>query len=282
MIEQLIPAYVEATKSNHSYEILRSFEFDGHEVAWVDTTYYLNSDTDMEQPQHDYRVMCDCDFTEGIGWNLGENGSIYTVFGKNADACSYRPLALQQRRQELREHLEKVVGKNDNPSERESVLFIVKALEELVVIAKDHQMIEVGTGAHFWGGYFYLQSIQEILDVEWKHVHMAMAVLYRMKKLNQNGMVVVPYTEPPAPKWGLMDSSEVDGYRLLRSLPTHERMPHVWKLAIHRKSDDAVLAEVDLEIDYPLEFGVDQDDLIRSENKLKEMLAALTNTPPTE
>lgn len=277
MIIQLIPKYVEATRSNHTYRIIRSFIIDGHEVAWVEMTYYLHDDTDRLLPQKEYRVMCDCDFTEGIGWNLTETGQIFTVHGKDASACTIRPLVMAKRHEELRTHLEKVIGKPENPSERETILFAVKAIEVLAGFAQHHIMIEEGSGAHFWGGYFYLQTINKILGVDWPHIHMAMAVLYRMKKLNLNGMVVVPYTEPLPATWSQLDRMEVDEYVLTRSIPTHDRMPHTWKLAIYDKSSDTLLAESELHIDQPLEFGVDQDDLAQSETKLDEMLADLKN-----
>ena len=279
MIMQLVPGYVEATKSTHTNHIIRSFDMDGHEVAWVEITYFLNSDTAHSTPLKMYRVMCDCDFTEGVGWNLNKDGHLYTVHGRNADNCKFRPLVMAIRHQELRDYLEKAAGKPDVPSDKATVLYVVRAIEALASFAQYNVMIEAGGGAEFWGGYFYLPTVQAILDVEWPQIHMAMAVLYRMKKYDLDGMVVVPYTTPPEATWQQYDSHEVDGYVLTRSLPSHNRMSHTWKLAVYEKGSESPVRECQLQIDQPLEWGVDIDDLAQSEAKLSEMLSDLKNQP---
>jgi hypothetical protein len=276
---QLVPNYVAKTNSTHRYQIIRSFNMGGHEVAWVEITYFLNSDREQQTPLKMYRVMCDCDFIEGIGWNLDDKGHLYTVHGRSAEDCTARPLVMAIRQQELRDHLEKAAGKPDVPSEKETVLYVVRAIEILASFAHYNVMIEAGGGAEFWGGYFYLQTVQAILDVEWPQVHQAMAVLYRMKKFDLNGMVVVPYTTPPEPVWRHFDSIDVDGYTLKRSLPAHDRMPHTWKLAVYEKGSETPVQECELQIDQPLEWGVDIDDMSQSEAKLASMLAELKNQP---
>ncbi len=275
MIMQLVPAYVKATQSNHSYRVIRSFVVNGHEVAWVEVTYFLNSDAAHNQPLQEYRVMCDCDFIEGIGWNIDGCGRIYTVHGRDANACETRPVVMEMRRQELQNHLERVADKPEDGDSKETVLYVVRAIEVLATFAQHHVMIEAGTGAGFWGGYFYLQTVQQILDIEWPIIHTAMAVLYKREKLDLNGMVVIPYTTPPEPKWTTYDIVDIDKYSLKRCLPSHDRMPHAWKLSIYETSSNTLLQERQLQITQPLEWGVDIEDLAGSEAELKRMLLSL-------
>lgn len=115
MIADLLPEYYERYESNVRYEMLRSIVINGHEVAWVSYVGTLRLDLSgkgREGTTVTGRTMvCDCDFTEGIGWNIGEGGEHYTVSGQDAEAtCLIRRAALHLRHLELRrEYQEKLV-----------------------------------------------------------------------------------------------------------------------------------------------------------------------------
>lgn len=188
MIADLLPRYCEVFDPDTTYIPLRIFTVEGHEVAWMEVAGIMLYDlTGQGRESHPYKfrgLYCECNFTEGTGWEIRGNQR-YNLGGP--EKCIHRKEALRLRHLELRqEYLE------------HSVPEIIFALIEK---AKAGEFIEDGSGASFWGGYFYLQTVAAITAQPEARIWEEARRLVAERKIGLEGAVVQPYQEPPPPAW---------------------------------------------------------------------------------
>lgn len=277
MIADLLPEYYERYESNLQYDVLRSVVIDGHEVAWmsyVGTVQYDITGRGREgEPFSGRTMMCECDFTEGIGWNIGEDGSRYTVHGKDARAtCLVRRAAMHLRHLELRrEYEERFVASSNN-----SFLGLKGCIREITLdlVAKGQagEWLEDGEGASMYGGYFYLQTLAAIVGEFMGHLWEDMYPLMQDKLIEIDGAVVKSYTQPPPPLWEECVRIEVDGWTGIAKLPGHRRMAQEWKFMVLNPSGKEAIHSPGQRLLHDPIFGPDVEDIDRAKNELTRMI----------
>jgi hypothetical protein len=188
-IDELLPRYYEAHGDRLIYETVRSMPMDGHDVAWMKYT---------GQHTSGHVLHCACEFTEGVSWSV-EEGEIVN-FGQAEDDCLPRKAALYLRQQELKEeYIERFTG--DNPFFKDEY-GLREHLPEIILdlIAKDKEGEFIGdiatNGAHFWGGHFYLDTVQTITDTPWDQLWEVANQMVDNKQIQIDGNVIQEYYEP--------------------------------------------------------------------------------------
>lgn len=209
-IAELLPRYYETHGDGLRYEVVRSIPIDGHEVAWV---------KQVSDNYEVYELECVCKFAEGQG---GE--------------CLPREVAVHLRQQELRqEYIEKFSNHenqlfNDEYSLREC---IPEVILDLIKKDKANEFIsEQGNGAHFWGGHFYLQTVQEITGADWDEIWSAVTQMQLNKQIQLEGMLVQEYTLSSEPQWDEYCRFTYEDYTGVALLPAHSQMDQNWQITI--------------------------------------------------
>lgn len=269
MIADLLPEYYSRCEPDVRYEVLRSIVIDGHEVAWMSYAGEFREG----KPFYGRTMMCECDFTEGIGWNIGEDGQRYTVHGKDARAtCLIRGAAMHLRHLELRqEYHKRFVQGSENfflglkGCIREITLDLIKKAEA-------GEWLEDGDGAAMYGGYFYIRTLAAITGECKAHLWEDIHPLIEGKLIGVDGSIVTFYTEPPPPLWTEAVRVEDDGWVGIASLPGHRRMAQEWKFTVlNPAGKEAVYAPGQRLLHDPA-FGPDVEDVRRAERTLREMI----------
>lgn len=260
--------YYEANGTNPTYEIIRSFVIDGHEVAWMKfsgtVTFDIMGQGREGQSYDGHALYCECTFTENVGWKV-ENGQRYTLQGK--DNCPVRKHVQELRYQELHAEYVQVHGES-------LIEHVSEIVDDLKKKARDGEFIEDGNGASFWGGYFYLQSLAAILGIPTREIWDIAEKLESEKKITLEGAVVRDYSEPPAPRWVDGITVEDDGWVGRALLPAHSRMVQEWKLEVLTPEGTPAYENLaGLPMNYSPDFGIDADDFMEAESKLHELIA---------
>ena len=283
MITDLLPRYYEANGDNPTYVILRSIMIDGHEMAWMEYSGTVQYDL-LEQGRagetYDGRgVYCECDFTENVGWKV-KGGQRFSLDGKKK--CLARKAGLHLRHLELRREYYELL-KTDDMFGGEFVLQrnIPVIILDLIEKVKNGEFIgEEGSGAQFWGGYFYLQTVAAItgsfVGHLWKDVYELMAE----KKIGLDGAVIKPYREPPPPMWEeFVRFEDTDGWVGTASLPGHRQMASEWKLEVLNQDGKEVYSLIPgLKLLHDPVFGPDVEDVTRAKTELQELIATAKNS----
>lgn len=277
-ISELLPRYYE-THDGVRYEIIRSIPVDGHEVAWME--YTINVETPTSKDETVLRevsgreLKCACDFAEGVGWGVYEDGRVYGRYQSNG-SCLPKEAAMQLRQLELRrEYLEKFPH-DSFPMGDEYDLWdkVPEIIFDLIEKGKQGEWLSEGSsGAHDWGGYFYLQTVQEITGIPydqlWDHVYKMQAE----KQIQLEGMVVQEYSEPPAPQWVEYARLEYEGYTGIAKLPAHSRMPQHWEIVILAQNGRTIAEGIEGPVlTHSPDFGVDVDDAATVEAAIKSVI----------
>lgn len=271
-IDELLPRYYEAHGDHLRYETVRSMPIDGHEVAWMKYT----GETTDDRTYEGHSLCCACEFAEGVGWETDEKFGVVGLSGE--DKCLPRQVALYMRQQELqREYLERFA--DDNPFFHGDVYGLHDKVPEIIMdlIEKNKAGEFIGegsNGAEFWGGHFYLQTVQSITGISyeglWKHVHKMVAD----KQIQLEGMVVQEYYEPPEPQWGEYGRYEIDGLTIVASIPSHSKMPQIWHYTVLDQDGSELVADLSgATLMHSPDFGVDVDDIAQAEQEMKELVA---------
>lgn len=278
IIEDLLPRYYEVYGNNPSYEIERSIMLDGHEVAWLkyqgEVTYDITGGGKEGQTYTGHELECACKFTEGIGWQMEADGRPVGLM--SGDDCIKKEAALHLRHLELRQEYKArdMFGRFGYPGTEELEAIMLDLMEK----AKQEEFIEGSSGARFWGGYYYLQTVAAITNVQMKQVWEVSNKMIADKKMQLEGAVVQPYFEAAPPNWETHSSLERDSYRVVAALPVHSKMPQTWKFEVFKQQADSN-EFVRLEIDIPTEplthqptFGPDIEDVTRAEERMNQIL----------
>ncbi len=284
MIANHLTRYYEANGKNPTYEIVRSIVIDGHEVAWMKYDGTIENDIMGEghegEPYFGHQLYCECYFTENVGWMIVENDKVCGIYGH--EKCIYRSMAMHMRCLELREEYLKRFDMEG--SEFFLLDHVPEIIFDLIEKAKAGEFIgEDGGGAACYGGFFYVQTIGEIIGREisagenislndqfaiWKIVRK----LIDKKKIDLLGAIVQPYREPSPPTWAESFRVEDEGWIGIASLPTHSKMEQKWKLEVMRPDGTSVGPAYKLPLLHDSMFGPDVDDCMSAEEQLKSLI----------
>lgn len=203
-IAALLPRYNEAMNDGITYEIIERFDVDGHEVAWLEFTGKVVYDiTEQGNEGKEFKgrdLKCQCEFTEDVGWKV-EDGRKF-----NLDTHCYAvDRVIQQRQEQLRDEYTERFRGDENPEPKDHLEEIVF---DLIQRRKSGEFLEAGSGAVFYGGYYYLQTLKSVSGAEWEDVHIAIGRLMSEKKIDLEGFVVQEYRVPPPPIWDAYASLE--------------------------------------------------------------------------
>ena len=260
MIKDLLPAYYVAHGSDPQYSSLRSIVIDSHEVAWME----FKGKTEDGKPYDGCSLYCECNFKEGVGWQK-EDDKVCSLDGPRN--CLFRKTAVHLRRLELQQEYLKRFGGD--------TFFLIQHIPEIVADliqkAKAGEFLEDGNGAAFWGGYFYLQTLAEIVDLPMSEIWKEAGRLVKNKKINLEGAVVQDYQDPPLSEWDEVLEGEFDDWVGIASLPRHRTMPREWKLEVKNPAGKLVRTKKLSLIHDPV-FGPDVSDVARAKAKLLELI----------
>ena len=276
LISELLPRYYEAHGEDPHHETIRSIMIDDHEVAWMEYTGTVKWDiTGQGREGQEYsgrELYCACKFTEGIGWRVEDDGQVVNLMGP--DKCLSKQAATYLRQLELRrEYSERGMLENlAMPLEEETAAIMFDLMEK----AKAGEFLgESGSGASFYGGYYYLQTVASIMNVPMGSMWDIAYRLANEKKISLDGAVVQPYREPNPPVWGEPEYTyELDGWMVSAALPTHDQMAQEWKFEVTKPDGEK------LEIEIPGEsllhrptFGPDASDIARAQERMAAIVA---------
>lgn len=280
MITDLLEEYYDRYEPNLRYEVLRSVVIDGHEVAWMSYTGTVIHDITgqgRDGERFDGRTMrCECDFTEGIGWNLREDGQRYTVHGQDARAiCLIRRVALHLRHLELRrEYDERFVKANPNSWKGLSG-YIKEIVLDMITKGEAGEWLEDSDGAGFWGGYFYLQTVAAITGEYIGHLWSPVYEMLDQKLIGLDGAVVKSYSESPPPKWTEELRIEEDGLVGIAKLPGHRQMAQEWRFDILDGDGKSLVRAPGMRLMHDPVFGPDVEDIARARAEIETLFQAV-------
>jgi hypothetical protein len=281
MIRDHLERYYEAHGRENEHVILRSVMIDGHEVAWVE----LRDQEPLPEGRRPFRQMrCECDYIEGTGWCVMKDGGVATIGGQ--EPCVHAEAALRLRHLELRQEYAQIFDRRNiaglteeqvqtavlGLSSQEALCHIIL---DLVTKAKAGEWLEQGTGALFWGGYYYVQTVQAITDAPWETVWEVVRALAAEGQISLEGAVVQDYREPDAPEWTEYGRFTEDGWTGIALMPAHGDMPQEWKLQVLRPDGSVAVEDERLSMTYTPTFGPDIGDVAASEARLLELIAKM-------
>ncbi len=260
MIKDLLPEYRKAKNDGEKYSIVRSFIINGHEVAWMEVRGSVKGISYKAR-----QLYCECDFTKDKNWYI-KDGKFFTISG--SEKCRARTKVLNQRHAELqKEYLDRFEAKNDLSVLADHIGDIVSDLKEK---AKNGEFLEDGTGAFFWGGYFYLQTLAAIIGKDIRETWQIADTLVADKKIRLEGAVIQDYAPPEKLSWvehGKIKKGDVTGKAYL---PGNRDMKNEWKLVARRKNRKPLVNMIPLGFD-PV-FGPDVSDVQAAQKALLELM----------
>jgi hypothetical protein len=280
VIADHLERYYEAQGTNPTYEIVWSHVVDGHEVAWAEYSGEIIFDITGQgregEPYRSRALVCECDFIEGVGWEI-RDGKKYTLDG--GKRCFPRMAIVELRYLELRRDYLEQFSAGSLLSISPLGEHIREIMLDMIERVKAGEFMEDSNGAAFWGGYYYLQTVAKIADVPvarlWEDVHAMM----RDELIGLDGMVVQPYREPPPVLWEEVFRIEDEGWVGIASLPGESKLALEWKLEVKRPDgEDAFAYLPGLELHYRPDFGPDASDVARAEARLREYIVHAKKT----
>lgn len=289
MIADLLYRYYEVHGTNPRYELFpappaRSFMIEGHEVAWM--RYHGEMVADLSgqgregQAYEGYGLECECDFTEGVGYKVdAKHGGV--GIGNATQKCLPRAAARHLRTLELRaEYTDRFEGSTAGVWSSMHTHFDEVVLDLIEKVKANEFVGEDGGGARFYGGYLYLQTVADVLDIS---MGMAWDRLYGMieaKKVGVDGAVILPYREPPPEKWEEHARLDDDGWTGVAYLPGHRAMAREWKLEVLKPDGNPAYSFVPgVPLTHDPVFGPDVDDVAHAQDKLRELIARARDVP---
>ncbi|MGE5327760.1 MAG: hypothetical protein ACM3KH_00320 [Thiobacillus sp.] len=259
------------------YMVVESMDINGHEVAWMQ---YVSPPERPEEDQEDicdedrergsrevcfgHKLLCACDFTEGVGWDTDEKNAMI-VFHDEPDHCPCKLVALHRRHaQLLNEYIDRGLLNSYGENMDEDIEEIIF---DLMQKSMDHEFIELDNGAHFWGGYFYLQTIESITGIP---LDVIMSTADRMTKENKiklSGSVVRSFSAEDVIRDYL--TVEKDDWFMTAALNDRDQS---WDIALFDQNGDLV----DIKMHNPMEFippfAVGPGDIERINDRLEEIM----------
>ncbi|MEK7065974.1 MAG: hypothetical protein AAB965_00180, partial [Patescibacteria group bacterium] len=163
MIKDLLPRYYEAHNDGVTYTIISSTMVRNHEVAWMEYRGTVLCGPEKGKPFVGRELHCECYFTEGIGWKIDPKNRPVSLM--DAEKCDRRKVAVRKRHKELRQEYRRLF--NNSPS---LFPYIPEIILDLIKKAKAGEFLEDGSGANFYCGYFYLETVADIVDAPMRNI----------------------------------------------------------------------------------------------------------------
>lgn len=267
MIADLFSKYYAVHGTNPTYTAIRIITVDSHYVAWMEFTGRTVIGGEESYTGRD--LYCQCYFTEGVGWKV-EDGKVYRLL--DPEDCLYRKAALHLRHLELRrEYLKRFkILKGDSFALHRKVEEIIL---DLIGKVKAGEFVESGSGAAFWGGYFYLQTVADITDQFFGHLWEDVHRMVWDKKIGLEGVVIQPYRKPPPPVWEEFLKIEDEGWVGIAYLPGNRQIARQWKLKVLKPDGKPAYRFLPgLPLIYDPVFGPDISDAGRAQKELLRLI----------
>ncbi len=276
LIADALPRYYEVHGENPRYETVRSMMMDGHEVAWMEyrgeVAYDITGRGREGQAYVGRTLRCTCDFTEHCGWEeKGEH--LYSLDG--GEKCLPKKAALHLRRLELRTEYMERFKSNDRFKTGTYALWdhIPEIILDLIEKHQDGEFLEASTGAEFWGGHFYLQTVAAITEKPIGELWAPVGKMVKEKKIGLEGAVIQSYFEPAPPSWEPHSTYELNGWKATAGLPTHSKMPQMWKFEVTKPDGEKLDLDIPGEyLTHSPDFGPDVDDVNHARERLVQIL----------
>lgn len=273
MIADVLPRYYEAHGDDLTYEVVRSIVIEGHEVAWMEYKGEVVHDiTGQGNEGREFRgreLKCVCEFTEGVGWRQEEDGKTLNLY--DAKDCQQKEEAGQMRIHELQSEYEKRGFFDPDNAMYEAIQAIAL---DLIERSKAGEWLEGNSGASFWGGHYYLQTLAEIAQVSMRDIWQYADRMCSDKKIDLEGAVVQEYFDPPEPAWSEPALVyELDGWKVSAALPNHSKMPQEWKFEVTQPNGEKLEIEIPGEpLMYQPTFGPDAGDVAQAEGRILKIM----------
>lgn len=268
-IEELLPRYYEAHGDKLKFETVRSIPVDGHDIAWMK----YEGETGNGRAFEGHILHCACEFTEDVGWKIDEE---YGVVGLDGDKdCLPREAALFLRHRELRDEYVERFCKDEIFGDEFSLWDkIPEVMTDLIEKDKAGEFIgESKEGAHFWGGHYYMQTVNAITVMPYDKLWPEVNKLISDKKIQLEGMVIQEYRESPQPSWDEYGKFDIDSFTVVASIPSHSKMDQTWQYTILDEEGNVLEANLPGgRLMHSPDFGVDVDDSAQAE---QEMIALI-------
>lgn len=278
-IEDLLPRYHEVF-DDPVYIVLESMDIDGHEVAWMQYASSIEAKDDNEDDNEDgveggergsqeaylgHGLYCACDFKEGVGWEIDESKSMAISHDETED-CPYKQEALKRRHVQLfEEYVRRGIVMPERPLTSENIEDIIF---DLIEKSMDHEFIELNPkDAQFWGGYFYLHTIESITGVPLDIILETADRMVKEKKITLNGYVVKSYSAAKQTRDYI--SVDKDDWIILAALNERELR---WELTIADPDGNKIDITIQDPLEFPPPFALGPGDIGRIQGCLDEIL----------
>lgn len=267
MIKDLLPRYYEAHKNSVVYGVglIQSSIINGHEVAWME----YRGITINGQPFVGRAIHCECDFTEGVGWEVNPKYGVVSIH--RSKGCRPRRKFIYRRRAELNKEFSARFGEPLCEHLPEMIFALIEKV-------KAGEFLEDGNGAEFWGGYFYIHTVSDIVEISasqsigpeiWRIVDRMVAE----KKIGLEGAVITDYRKPPPARWDESFRVEKNGWVGIARFPAHRHMKKSWKFKILKPDGKTFKHSIpELLVVHPIDFGPDIEDINRAKEELNKFL----------
>jgi hypothetical protein len=251
--------------------ILDSMDVNGHEVAWMQfASFSGNTREDDEEglgsPETylGHGLYCACDFLEGVGWHLDEANSMAFMHDET-DNCPCKRIALNRRHAELcNEYLDRGILRPKGPVVSEDIETVIF---DLMQKSLDHEFIELDNGAHFWGGYFYLQTIESITGIPLEIILETADRMVEEKKITLSGTVVKSFNADKITRDYI--TVDKDDWYILAAL-NEEGLS--WDVSLVDPDGEDVEIAIDDAMEFLPPFAVGPGDIDRIKGQLEEIL----------
>lgn len=268
-IDELLPRYYETHNDSIRYESVRSIPIDGHEVAWMRFDGTRTDDSEFSGRS----FKCACDFEEGVGWRTDEKYGVTGLDG--GEKCLPKKVALYLRQQELRaEYIEQFKEDAIWGEDLALIQHVPEVIMDLIEKDKRGEFIGEGTsGAHFWGGHMYMQTVEAITGKSMRDLWEDMDKMQSAKQITLEGCVIQEYRQPPKPSWTESGRYEYEGYTGIAELPNHSKMPQRWQIAIVGPSQRVIAEGIQgPALMHESSFGPDVEDIASVEVAIREII----------
>jgi len=249
---QLIDNYAEKYSTFDRHELLRTIaDEDHHETYQVG---YEGKDI-YDKPIDGWFIACECDLTEGVGWEIKKRNGKDQRYNLMKDDCEKKIAAGKVRTAEF------VDDYKDKPN-REIILdLLAKTVEGNIWIGETHN------GARFWGGGYYLQTAADIAEVDYQDMRQAAHELVDEEKIFLEGAVVC-YPRNPSQRevW----KTRLDDKYDVKVVEYNTGSKTLAELEIYE--GDAEIHTEATTLSYGAVFGPDVDDVARWQERAIEVV----------
>lgn len=186
-----LPSYYREMGNNPTYQIIELFRVKDHEVAWMEYKGHIEYDImklGREGEEYTGRSLsCEGSFKKNVGWRIKGEQKYNLGHEEN---CKAIESVVDQKHEEIKLELINQYKETEKPNLEDHLEEIIF---NLIQRGKDGQFLEQSDGAEFWGGYYYLQTLQEITGTNWDKIWKTVDRLKAEKKIRMEGNVVQEY-----------------------------------------------------------------------------------------